>query len=321
VLAAVHAIEQRDPTTYGHSGRVAGMTVELAEVVDRAPDGTYRNVRFTREQVRELRYAALLHDFGKVGVREQVLVKAKKLYPPDLSFIRHRHAFIRRTAEREFWRQRAEFLETHGKKGYEGFVKEREEAHHRELQELDHFLEVVLKANEPSILPEGSFEELQSWGQRSYLGLDGTSEPFLTPDEVRYLTIRKGSLDDAERLEIESHVTHTFQFLQRIPWTRELQQVPLIAYGHHEKLDGRGYPRRIAADAIPIQTRIMTISDIYDALTAQDRPYKRAVPFERALEIMTDEVKEGQLDAELFRLFIEGKVFEHVAPAEGGEGP
>ena len=92
VLAAVHAIEQRDPTTYGHSGRVAGMTVWLAEVVDQAPDGHYRNVRFTKEQLRELRYAALLHDFGKVGVSEQVLVKAKKLHPPDLAFIRHRHA-------------------------------------------------------------------------------------------------------------------------------------------------------------------------------------------------------------------------------------
>jgi HD-GYP domain-containing protein (c-di-GMP phosphodiesterase class II) len=317
VLAAVHAIEQRDPTTYGHSGRVAGMTVDLAGVVDQAPDGEYRTVRFTREQVRELRYAALLHDFGKVGVREQVLVKAKKLYPPDLAFIRHRHAFIRRTAEREFWRQRAEFLEGHGKKGYDGFVKELEAAHGKELEELDRFLEIVLKANEPSILPEGSFEELQAWGRRSYLGVDGGTEPFLTPDEVRYLTIRKGSLDDTERLEIESHVTHTFQFLQRIPWTRELQQIPLIAYGHHEKLDGRGYPRRITGDAIPIQTRIMTISDIYDALTAQDRPYKRAVAPERALDIMTHEVKDGQLDAELFRLFVAGKVFDRVAVGGG----
>ena len=310
VLAAVHAIEQRDPTTYGHSGRVAGMTVSLAEVVDRAPDGHYRNVRFTREQVRELRYAALLHDFGKVGVREQVLVKAKKLYPPDLVFIRHRHGFIRSTVERDFWRKRAEFLEAHGKKGYAGFVKELQEAHDNELQDLDRFLEIVLKANEPSILPEGSFDELQTWGRRTYQGLDGASEPFLTPDEVRFLTIRKGSLDESERLEIESHVTHTFQFLQRIPWTRELQQVPLIAYGHHEKLDGRGYPRRVTAESIPIQTRIMTISDIYDALTAQDRPYKRAVPIERALDIMAQEVKEGQLDAELFRLFVDGKVFE-----------
>jgi HD-GYP domain-containing protein (c-di-GMP phosphodiesterase class II) len=141
------------------------------------------------------------------------------------------------------------------------------------------------------------------------MGLDGTLEPFLSPDEIRYLTIRKGSLDDAERHEIESHVTNTYQFLQRIPWTRELQQIPLIAYGHHEKLDGRGYPRRITGEAIPIQTRMMTISDIYDALTAQDRPYKRAVSSDRAIEIMSTEVNDGQLDRDLFTLFIEGKVF------------
>src|SRR6266545_3116221 len=313
VLAAVHAIEQRDPTTYGHSGRVAGMTVGLAETVDRAGDGPFRGVKFSREQLKEIRYAALLHDFGKVGVREEVLVKAKKLYPSDLGFVRHRHAFIRRTAEREFWRKRAEFLESNGKQGYESFIKELEQAHQQELQELDRFLEIVLQANEPSILPDGSFEELKAWSKRNYLAFDGATEPFLSPDEMRYLTIRKGSLDDAERHEIESHVTHTFQFLQRIPWTKELQQIPLIAYGHHEKMDGRGYPRRITGEAIPLQTRMMTISDIYDALTAQDRPYKRAVSIDRALDILTIEVKEGQLDAELFKLFIDGKVFQRQA--------
>src|SRR6266508_4236930 len=284
VLAAVHAIEQRDPTTYGHSGRVAGMTVGLAEVVDRAGDGPYRDVTFTREQLKEIRYAALLHDFGKVGVREQVLIKAKKLYPSDLGLVRHRHAFIRRTAEREFWRRRAEYLESHGQKGYDGFIKELETAHGQELKDLDRLLEIVLQANEPSILPDGSFEELKAWAERTYLAFDGATEPFLYPDEMRYLTIRKGSLDDAERHEIESHVTHTYEFLQRIPWTRELQHIPVIAYGHHEKMDGRGYPRRITAEGIPIQTRMMTISDIYDALTAQDRPYKRAVSIDRSEE-------------------------------------
>ena len=316
VLAAVHAIEQRDPTTYGHSGRVAGMTVGLAEVVDRSGDGPYRNIKFTREQLKEIRYAALLHDFGKVGVREQVLVKAKKLYPSDLGLVRHRHAFIRRTAEREFWRKRAEFLECNGKRGYEEFNAQLEAAHTKELEELDGFLNVVLKANEPSILPDGSFDELQTWGRRTYLGFDGATEPFLTPDEIRYLTIRKGSLDEAERHEIESHVSHTYQFLQRIPWTRELQQIPLIAYGHHEKMDGRGYPRHISAEAIPIQTRMMTISDIYDALTAQDRPYKRAVSTDRALDILSAEVKDGQLDQPLFELFIAAKVFQR--PSENG---
>ena len=318
VLAAVHAIEQRDPTTYGHSGRVAGMTVSLAEIVDRSGDAPYRTIRFSREQLKEIRYAALLHDFGKVGVREQVLVKAKKLYPSDLGLVRHRHAFIRRTTEREFWRKRAEFLEANGKKGYDGFVKELEDVHQQELQALDRFLEIVLRANEPTILPDGSFDELKTWSTRTYLGLDGVTEPFLSPDEMRYLTIRKGSLDAAERQEIESHVTHTYQFLQRIPWTSELQQIPLIAYAHHEKLDGRGYPRQITGEAIPIQTRMMTISDIYDALTAQDRPYKRAVSRDRAIDIMTDEVQDGQLDRDLFTLFIEGKVFQRPVAETAG---
>jgi len=309
VDAAVKAIEQRDPTTFGHSGRVAGYTEELARTVDQAQDGKYRNVTFTREQMRELRYAGLLHDFGKVGVREQVLVKAKKLYPLQLDLIKQRHAFVRRTLERDFWRKRAEFLEQHGKRGYESFLASLDRDRRRELQDLDRFIAVVLQANEPSLLPEASAQDLTAFSRRTYRRIDDTEEPLLTPEEVRFLTIPKGSLDEQERSEIESHVTHTWRFLLEIPWTRELQQVPIIAYGHHEKLDGRGYPRGIAGDAIPIQTRMMTISDIFDALTAADRPYKRAVALQTALDIMTQEVKQGQLDAELFRLFVEAKVF------------
>ncbi len=310
VKAAVHAIEQRDPTTFGHSGRVANMTVALAAVVDRAGDGAYRAVTFTREQIREIRYAGLLHDFGKVGVREQVLVKAKKLYPLQLELIRQRHDYVRRTAEREFWKKRAEFLQAHGTQGYEAFLRGLEAEYDAELKALDRCLQVVLQANEPTVLPAGRFEELLHLARRTYADANGHSRPYLSDEEMRYLTIAKGSLDETERLEIESHVTHTYRFLQQIPWTRELQQIPLIAYGHHEKLDGGGYPRRITGEAIPIQTRMMTISDIYDALTAADRPYKAAVASVRALDIMADEVRSGQLDQELYRLFVEGKVFE-----------
>jgi HD-GYP domain-containing protein (c-di-GMP phosphodiesterase class II) len=313
VKAAVHAIEQRDPTTFGHSGRVASMTVALASVVDRADDGPYRAVRFTREQIREIRYAGLLHDFGKVGVREQVLVKAKKLYPLQLDLIKQRHDFVRRTAEREFWKKLAEFLEAHGREGYDAFRCGLEAEHAAEQKALDRFLDAVLRANEPTVLPAGQFEELLQLARRTYDDASGQSRPYLTDDEMRYLTIPKGSLDDAERLEIESHVTHTYRFLQQIPWTRELQHIPIIAYGHHEKLDGTGYPRRVRGDAIRIQTRMMTISDIFDALSAADRPYKPAVAPVRALDIMAEEVRAGQLDQELFRLFVEGKVFEAQA--------
>ncbi len=128
--------------------------------------------------------------------------------------------------------------------------------------------------------------------------------------------IRKGNLDDDERREIESHVTHTYRFLEQIPWTRELRDIPRFAYGHHEKLNGRGYPNQVTAESIPVQTRMMTIADIYDALTATDRPYKRAVSAERALDILGMEAKEGMLDRDLLRVFIEARVFDSLARRE-----
>ena len=315
VTAAVTAIEQRDPTTFGHSGRVATMTVGLAEAVDRSAAGLYRTIRFTREQLREIRYAGLLHDFGKVGVREQVLVKAKKLYPPDLALVKQRYAFIHRTADAEFHEQRAAYLERCGSEGYDAFLTKLTADHEQRLKDLERFMQLIVESNEPTVLPEGNFAELMRFGEVHYKDLEGNQLAYLTDDEMRFLTIRKGSLDDTERLEIESHVTHTYRFLMQIPWTKELQDIPRIAYGHHEKLDGTGYPRKVRADGIPLQTRMMTIADIFDALTASDRPYKRAVPLPRALDIMSSEVRGGMLDPDLFSLFTEAKVFER--PTEG----
>ncbi len=124
----------------------------------------------------------------------------------------------------------------------------------------------------------------------------------------------RGASTSEEREEIESHVSHTYAFLRKIPWTKGLSQVPGIARGHHEKLDGSGYPLRVAGEAIPLQTRMMTIADIFDALTAQDRPYKRALPVPRALDILGDEVKSGQLDRDLFQLFVDAKIWGEVPP-------
>ncbi len=312
VKASVMAIEQRDPTTFGHSGRVAAMTVGLAEAADRTSTGPYRNLSFSREQIRQIRYAGLLHDFGKVGVREQVLVKAKKLYPPDLTLVKQRQAFVHRTAERDFFQQRAEYLERCGQEGYREFLEKLQAEHETRLKELDRFLQLIVESNEPTVLPAGNFEQLIGYAQVYYQDLEGKDLPYLTDDEVRFLSIRKGSLDENERLEIESHVTHTYRFLMTIPWTKELQDIPTIAYGHHEKLDGSGYPRKVRGDQIPIQTRMMTISDIFDALTASDRPYKRAVPLPKAFDIMAQEVKGGMLDPDLFQLFVEAKAYERA---------
>ena len=316
VTAAVTAIESRDPTTSGHSFRVATLTVGLAEAVDRAGEGPYRGVRFNREQLRELRYAGLLHDFGKVSVREEVLTKAKKLYPEDMELIRHRFAYMIQAADVSFERARADLLLQHGRDNYEAALSDLVQVRQSTREELCRFLDAVTKANEPTVLAEGSFEALREIGRRTYVDFEGRERPLLCDDELQFLMIRRGSLDENERREIESHVTHTYRFLEQIPWTPELRGIPEIALGHHEKLNGRGYPRAVSGEAIPVQTRMMTISDIFDALTAGDRPYKRAVPWRRALDILRMEAAEGMLDQHLLKSFIDARIFESVLRAD-----
>jgi HD-GYP domain-containing protein (c-di-GMP phosphodiesterase class II) len=312
VTAAVVAIEQRDPTTSGHSFRVAELTVELARVIDRIDDGQYRDINFTPDQIREIRYASLLHDFGKVGVREQVLIKEKKLYPLQIEMIRARFEFVMRGVENEANKKKIDYLLQHGRDGYDDFSARVDAETAEELVRLQKDFSFIAQSNEPTVLPEGDFQYLQQLATKEYVDYRGQKKLMLDPEEARVLSIRKGNLDPAERMEIESHVTHTFNFLQKIPWTRDLAAVADIAYAHHEKLNGRGYPRKLTANDIPIQSRMMTVSDIYDALTASDRPYKRAVPTERALDILRMEMKEGLLDPDLVETFIATKVYERA---------
>jgi HD-GYP domain-containing protein (c-di-GMP phosphodiesterase class II) len=312
VTAAVTAIEQRDPTTSGHSFRVADLTVELAKVVDFLDDGEYRNVHFSAEQVREIRYASLLHDFGKVGVREQVLVKEKKLYPLQIETIRSRFEFAMKAVEADGHRRKLEYVLQYDRDGYDAFAARVDAEVHDEMERLRKDLAFVAQSNEPTVLPEGEFQYLQQLAARGFEDIRGEKRLLINQEEVRILSIRKGNLDATERSEIESHVTHTYNFLQKIPWTKDLASVANIAYAHHEKLNGRGYPRKLTAAEIPIQSRMMTVSDIYDALTASDRPYKRAVPTERALDILKMEMSDGLLDASLVTLFIEARVFERA---------
>ena len=319
VKAAVTAIDQRDPTTAGHSVRVATLTVDFAEVLPRSTSGPYREVRFSPDQLRELRYAALLHDFGKVGVREEVLIKAKKLPPTLFERVEARFDLIRRTIEADFHRERAQLLEHAGGDRYRDASGTMADEYERRLNELDELRAAVRRANEPSVLPEAAAEILETISRRTFRGPDESPVPYVTQDELHFLRIPKGSLDDRERLEIESHVEQTYRFLTQIPWTEDLRNVAEIAYGHHEKLDGRGYPRGIVADEIPIQTRIMTIADIFDALTASDRPYKKALPHERALDILRMEAKEGMLDSALVELLIESGIYRKVLEADWRE--
>ena len=314
VRASVTAIEQRDPTTSGHSQRVADLTVGLAKVTDRIDHGPFADYSLAYDDVKQIEYAALLHDFGKVGVRENVLVKAKKLYEADRELILARFDFIRKALEAEQTHKKLRFLLEASREDALARLEGIDSEYAARLREIDDYVVFVLKSNEPTVLEQGGFERLADIARHTYRDARGEEQPYLRPNEVETLQILRGSLTTKERIEIESHVSHTYNFLRRIPWGRHFKDIPEIAGAHHEKLDGTGYPRRLLADAIPTPARMMAISDIYDALTASDRPYKRAVPMEKALDIIGTEVKAGKLDAELYRIFVEARVYQIVMP-------
>lgn len=311
IKASVQAIESRDPTTSGHSERVATLTVGLAEHVDMSSANNFAHYKFSREDLREIKYASLLHDFGKIGVREDVLVKAKKLYPYELEAVRGRFRYVREALINEYSSQKIQYiLDSSREDALEHFGSIDSELNEK-IQEVDEYLQFILKANEPTVLEQGGFERLHEIGDTIFKFHDSRIA-LLEPFEINKLSIKRGTLNEEERLEIESHVTHTFRFLSQIPWTTGLKRVPEIAYAHHEKLNGQGYPRNLVAANIPIQSKMMTIADIYDALTASDRPYKKALPMSRALDILGYEVKDGKLDPELYTLFKEAKIYERI---------
>ena len=284
VQAAVTAIEQRDPTTSGHSLRVSQMTVGLADILQRCETGRYRRMAFTQDQMKEIRYAALLHDFGKVGIREEILVKAKKLYPAQFDIVQKRFDYARKGLEADCERQK-----------FQALLSSSREVALRRVQELDRRIsphgarnsirpssKLWKPTSRPCLRRVNSSSCLKSPGALTAT-LGERSSPCSRPTKFVFSRFRKAASTPDERQQIESHVVHSFNFLMQIPWTREIRGIPEIARAHHEKLDGSGYPYKLKGEDIPVQARMMTICDIFDALSAADRPYKKAVPPERAL--------------------------------------
>jgi HD-GYP domain-containing protein (c-di-GMP phosphodiesterase class II) len=312
VKASVTAIESRDPTTSGHSERVATLTVGLAKAVDRSASGRYRDTRFSRDDLTQIQYAALLHDFGKVGVREHVLVKARKLYDHQRDLILERFRFIRRGYQIEGLDAKVRYLMEASREQVAAQLSAVDTDLAARLAKIDDAIAFILAANEPTVLEQGGFERIAEIAGLTYRTDEGDELPMLSGDEASALQIRRGSLTEDERVEINQHVVHTYDFLCKIPWGRTLRDVPHIAGAHHEKLDGTGYPNRLRGQDIPVAARMMSIADIYDALTAKDRPYKRALPSEKALDILASDVKKGALDEELFTIFTRSQVWDLV---------
>lgn len=292
------AIDARDPCTGGHSRRVAMYSVGLA----------IAHGSFTLPEIKEIYYAAWLHDIGKIGVREAVLTKANKLTDTEMDCTRLRYRLMREKTQSSYQRQMIDVLQRPGNVDANAVVTDLKTQLADKIKALDEALAFLEEINVPGFMTDEMLNRLEEIFSTNWR--EGNEEiPWLTKYEYDNFAVRKGNLTGVERQEMESHVQKTFEILKQIPFTKDLSRVPEYAGKHHEKLDSTGYPHKIPDNMIPVAVRILTIADIYDALVAQDRPYKKAMPIDKALKILSFEAKDGKLDQNLLDLFVEKEVY------------
>lgn len=288
IQAMVATLDTRDITTSGHSKRLAGYALKFAEVINQVDYGVYKDIFFSKEEIKELYYSALLHDIGKIGVKEAVLQKRTKLTENTIETLEYRFRFLINALAL--------------KNELNDFEKEI-------VEKPEKYLDIIrLINNKPFITDEE--EDLLKKINNLEVNFNGIKYKFFKKEEIENLTIKKGNLTDDEREEINSHVSYSYKILKDIKWIKELKNIPDIASSHHERIDGTGYPRRLKGNEISIQAKILAILDIFEALTARDRPYKPPMSVEKAIEIIKKEVEDNHLDKELFQIFMQEKIYE-----------
>jgi len=296
------AIDEKSAYTGGHCRRVPELAMMIAEAAHRADSGPLASFRMSETERRELWLAALLHDCGKITTPVHVVDKATKL-----SGIFDRLALIESRFELAACDARIARLETVAAGESEAAAEARYRA---QLAALDSDRGFLREANRGS---EGMRDEdvarVRAIAAREVRGADGESRPLLSEDEVTNLTIRYGTLNAAEREIINRHVSTTIRMLESLPWPRQLAHVPEYAGGHHERVDGTGYPRGLKREQMSLPARMIAIADVFEALTAADRPYKRAKTVAESLAILGQMKLSGHVDPDLFDVFVRERVW------------
>jgi 3',5'-cyclic-nucleotide phosphodiesterase len=302
VAASVHAIEARDPSTAGHSERVAEYSLLLAEAVNKTRTGPLAELVFSPLELTELRYAALLHDFGKVGVREAVLMKSARVDDIRMALIAQRFQTIT-VRHQKILLERAVSEHGNGADLSQKLATAREQGRHFAAA-LDEARAFIDTCRWKWTLSEDEIARIREIGRQSLHVPDGDDVPYLEPEEIENLTVALGTLNEQEWKDMRSHVSQSRAYLEQIPWSEDLANVPCLAGCHHERLDGSGYPDGLTAKDIPPRARILMIADIFDAVTAWDRPYNMPFDINDAERILREKAREGRIDADLVALFL-----------------
>lgn len=306
-------IDEKSHYTAGHVRRVTRLGLLLAEAVNGCEDDRFGGRCFSAEELNELRVAGLLHDIGKVVVPEHVIDKATKLHGlvDRIGDVRTRFSVIRRGLENEALRQQLALARSGACGEALSAVDARLAVEVRTLQEDLAFLEHLNLGCEH--VEESHLERLHAIAARTYVDDAGQTQPYLTAEEARNLGIVRGTLLPEELERIRHHAEVSVRLLRQIPFSRKLRNVALIAGDHHEMLNGSGYPSGKTGAQLPLQSRILAVADIFDALTAADRPYKKAYPPEQAFQILREEAARGRLDVRLVELLIASNCHARLA--------
>lgn len=289
------AIDDKSPYTGGHCERVPALTMMIADAVNRVSYGPFKSFHMTERDRYELKIAGLLHDCGKITTPVHVVDKSTKLETifDRIALVDTRFEVLRRDAEIAFLR------------------KEIDQPHYTALlTQYDSDCEFLRKANVGGefMRPE-DIARVEKIAQYHWTDANGQELPFLSAEEVSNLSIARGTLTQAERQIINHHINITIQMLEALPWPKHLKHVPEYAGGHHERMDGKGYPKGLTRDQMSVQARMMGIADIFEALTARDRPYKPGKTLSESLTILARMAKEQHVDTDLFDIFVRERVY------------
>ena len=301
------AIDDKSPYTGGHCRRIPVLTMMLAEATHRTEQGPLKDFRISDKDRYELETAAWLHDCGKVVTPEYVMDKATKLETiyDRIHSLETRFEILRRDAEIGFLRQQ---MQDHAD------AAELEKEFAEKCRQYREDFEFLKKANVGGeFMRDEDIERVRQLAQIRWTDASGRQNPLLSDDEVMNLSVQRGTLNDEEREIINNHIVATIKMLESLPFPKNLQNVPEYAGGHHEKMDGTGYPRGLRREDMSVQARIMAIADIFEALTASDRPYKKGKKLSECLKIMGDMKKDHHLDPDLFEIFIRERVYLYYA--------
>ena len=303
------AIDEKSPYTGGHCQRVPALTMMLAEAADATTEGPLASFRMDERDRYELKIAGLLHDCGKVTTPVHIVDKATKLQTlfDRVHLIDTRFEVLKRDAEIAALRKQLEL-----RKEVDAEADARIwQGYRDEVRVLDEDREFLRKTNTGGeAMKDADLQRVRDIGsRRKWRNVDAVETEFLTADEVVNLTIRGGTLTLKERDVINYHIVATIKMLEQLPWPKHLTNVPEYAGGHHERMDGKGYPKGLTREQMSVQARMMGIADIFEALTARDRPYKPGMKLSQAMGIMANFKKNGHIDPDLFNVFVKEKVY------------